>query len=81
MNQEEINIDFKNNPNPMWVYSTESLKILKVNKSALELYGYNSEEFLNLTIEDLRPAHEIARLKKELLKKKRFIQQCRNLAS
>ena len=57
---------FSNNPQPMWAYDIDRLKILMVNDSALSLYGYTREEFLNLNLYDLRPETEHARLRREL---------------
>jgi PAS domain S-box-containing protein len=49
---------FANNPSPMWVYDTATLHFLQVNDAALSLYGYSREEFMQLTLEDLRPESE-----------------------
>jgi PAS domain S-box-containing protein len=49
---------FAHNPSPMWIYDTDTLHFLQVNDAALHLYGYSREEFLQLTLEDLRPAIE-----------------------
>lgn len=58
-NQEEAmagyGILFDNNPNPMLIYELATLRILKVNASAIETYGYPREEFLTMTMRDLRP--------------------------
>lgn len=53
---------FEENPNPMWVYDVETLKILAVNQAALQTYGYSKEEFLNLTLLNLRPGSEHLKL-------------------
>jgi two-component system cell cycle sensor histidine kinase/response regulator CckA len=45
---------FEGNPQPMWVYDLESLSFLKVNRAAMDLYGYSLEEFLAMTIKDIR---------------------------
>jgi PAS domain S-box-containing protein len=50
------------NPEPMWVYDVETLKILDVNEAALQRYGYSKDEFLTLTIKELRPAEDVAKL-------------------
>jgi two-component system, cell cycle sensor histidine kinase and response regulator CckA len=50
-------------PLPMWVYDVESLAILEVNDAAVAAYGYSRDEFLGLTIADIRPAEDIPRLK------------------
>jgi PAS domain S-box-containing protein len=50
---------FEYNPQPMWVYDLESYRILDVNEAAIRHYGYSKEEFLNLTIKELRPEQDI----------------------
>jgi len=49
---------FDDNPNPMWIYELSSLRILKVNKAAINHYGYSEQEFLSKTIRDLRASTE-----------------------
>ncbi|MES2176575.1 MAG: cache domain-containing protein [Gemmatimonadota bacterium] len=49
-------------PLPMWVYDVRSFRILAVNESAVERYGYSREEFLALTMLDIHPADEAERL-------------------
>jgi PAS domain S-box-containing protein len=53
---------FDNNPRPMWVYDTETLAFLAVNEAAVEKYGYAQEEFLSMTIKDIRPQQDIEAL-------------------
>ncbi|MFZ5946764.1 MAG: PAS domain S-box protein [Stygiobacter sp.] len=50
---------FENNPHPMWVYDVETLKFLAVNNTAINKYGYTREEFLELTLKDIRPSEDI----------------------
>ncbi|SRR5258708_678467 len=50
---------FALNPEPMWVYDIESLQILDVNEAAMQQYGYSRDEFLSLTIKDLRPLEDV----------------------
>src|SRR5436309_12072112 len=57
---------FETNPEPMWVYDFETLRILAVNEAAIARYGYSESEFLALTIRDIRPAEEQGRLEQEL---------------
>lgn len=52
---------FENNPQPMWVYNTDTLEFLSVNDAAVQVYGYSREEFLNMTVLDIRPENEHAR--------------------
>lgn len=53
---------FDGNPLPMMVFDRENLKILAVNESAIRHYGYSREEFLTMTIKDIRPPEETSRL-------------------
>ena len=46
---------FSTNPHPMWIYDCETLRFLKVNDAAVKAYGYSREEFLNMTVLDIRP--------------------------
>src|SRR6266849_9053114 len=47
------------NPEPMWVYDVRTLQILDVNEAAMQRYGYSRDEFLALTIRDLRPEEDV----------------------
>ncbi len=53
---------FDANPHPMWVYDPETLRFLAVNEAAIRHYGYSREEFLRMTIKDLRSAEEVPHL-------------------
>jgi len=46
---------FESSPLPMWVFDAGTLRYLAVNDAAVRLYGYSREEFLGMTVEDLRP--------------------------
>ena len=59
---------FINNPNPLWIYDVNTLKFLAVNDAAVESYGYSREEFLSMTIADIRPEEDVTRLKEEIKK-------------
>lgn len=47
---------FELHPQPMWVFDLSSHAILAVNQAAQREYGYSRDEFLELTLPDLRPA-------------------------
>lgn len=53
---------FMNHPLPMWVFDVETLRFLEVNEAAIFHYGYSREEFLQMTIKDIRPPEEVGRL-------------------
>ena len=50
---------FHLSPQPMWVYDPESLQFLDVNNAAVEQYGYSREQFLSMTISDIRTDGEL----------------------
>jgi PAS domain S-box-containing protein len=50
------------NPQPMWVFDEETLRFLSVNDAAVAHYGWSQEEFLAMTIADVRPAGDEQRL-------------------
>jgi two-component system cell cycle sensor histidine kinase/response regulator CckA len=53
---------FEVNPHPMWVYDLETLRFLAVNEAAVRRYGYSRDEFLALTIRDIRPPEDVPAL-------------------
>ncbi|MBP3956743.1 PAS domain S-box protein [Gemmata sp. G18] len=53
---------FEANPHPMWVFDRETLRFLAVNDAAVAKYGYDRDEFLGLTIKDIRPREDVPAL-------------------
>ncbi len=53
---------FESNPNPMWIYNNESLRFVMVNDAAIEKYAYSRNEFLKMTIKNIRPDGEYEKL-------------------
>ncbi|MDB5857268.1 MAG: hypothetical protein JWQ76_957 [Ramlibacter sp.] len=45
-------------PVPMWIFDSDTMGFLDVNQAALDQYGYLREEFLKLTLFDLRVESE-----------------------
>ncbi len=60
--EERYRILFDSNPHPMWAYDLETLAFLAGNDAAIRHYGYSREEFLSMTIADLRPAEDVPEL-------------------
>jgi len=59
-NEEKFRYLFANNPQPMWIYDLDTLVILEVNNAALACYGYERDEFLALSMNDLHPLGEMS---------------------
>jgi PAS domain S-box-containing protein len=53
---------FARNPNPMWFYDVDTLAFVAVNDAAVRKYGWTHEEFLRLSIKDIRPPEDLDRL-------------------
>ena len=53
---------FECTPQPIWVYDEETLYFLAVNEAAIRVYGYSREEFLSMTIKDVRPSEDVPAL-------------------
>ncbi|HEX3867023.1 MAG TPA: PAS domain S-box protein, partial [Gemmatimonadaceae bacterium] len=53
---------FDLSPQPMWVYDVKTRRFLAVNAAAVQRYGYSREEFLAMTILDIRPLEEVPAL-------------------
>lgn len=66
---------FEHNPLPMWVYDLNTLKFLSVNNAAIDKYGYSKDEFLSMTIQDIRPEEEIPALMKNIAESKDDLQK------
>ena len=46
----------------MWVYDLITLDFLAVNDAAIACYGYSREDFLKMTIKDIRPREDVPKL-------------------
>jgi len=46
-------------PFPMWVYDRKTLQFLEVNEAAVNAYGYSREEFLAMTLTEIRPPEDV----------------------
>src|SRR5947209_13003433 len=57
--EESYQLFFEHSPQPMWVFDLETLSFLAVNNAAVEAYGYSKDEFLSMTIKDIRLSKEI----------------------
>jgi hypothetical protein len=53
---------FESNPQPMWIYDSETLRFLAVNDTAVQQYGWSVEQFFAMTITDIRPPEDVSSL-------------------
>ena len=66
--EQRYHLLFDSNPHPVWVYDLQTLAIVDVNQSAVQNYGYSREEFLSLTIKDIRPTEDVPALLESAVK-------------
>src|ERR1700704_6929333 len=52
---------FEGHPQPMWLYDVDTLAFLNVNDAAVAEYGYSRDEFLAMTIKDIRPPEDVSK--------------------
>ena len=57
--EQRYRLIFDGNPTPMLVFDHETLAFLEVNEAAVQHYGYSREEFLGMTLADIRPPEEV----------------------
>jgi diguanylate cyclase (GGDEF)-like protein/PAS domain S-box-containing protein len=66
---EQYRMLFEGNPHPMWVYDLETFEFIAVNNAAIRTYGFSREEFLAMTIQEIRPYEDIPALLKVVSQK------------
>jgi PAS domain S-box-containing protein len=64
--EEKYRTLFYKSPLPAWLYDFETLQFIDVNEAAILHYGYTRDEFLAMTIKDIRPEEDITSLLKEI---------------
>ena len=47
---------------PAWIFDQRTLAFLAVNDVAVERYGYSREQFLRMTILDIRPPEDVPKM-------------------
>lgn len=60
--EERYRLLFESTPQPIAVYNEETLGFLAVNEAATRTYGYSRDEFLSMTIDDIRAPEDIPTL-------------------
>ncbi|HYM60668.1 MAG TPA: PAS domain S-box protein, partial [Thermoanaerobaculia bacterium] len=59
--EERYRLFFESNPLPSFVWDIATFSILGVNEAASAIYGYSREEFLKMTVLDIRPLEDVPR--------------------
>lgn len=49
---------FEHMPIPLWIYAIDSYRFLAVNDAAIDHYGWSREEFMAMSVLDVRPEEE-----------------------
>ncbi len=65
--EERYQLLFRKNPLPMLVVEMPTLKYLAVNETAVRKYGYSVEEFLSMSVRDLRAPEGLSSLSQHLV--------------
>jgi two-component system, cell cycle sensor histidine kinase and response regulator CckA len=69
--EQRYRLLFEVMPLPTWVYDVETFRFLAVNPAAVAHYGYTMEQFLGMTILDIRPKEDIERARLQVLARRR----------
>ncbi len=68
--EEKYRYLFENNPQPMWIYDPNTLEFVEVNQASVNHYGYSEEEFMDMTLLDIRPKEDAEALKENVKQNK-----------
>jgi len=68
--EERYRFMYVNSPQPMYIFDIETLAFIEVNQAMVNHYGYSREEFLHMTIKDIRPPEDVEALIADIEKAK-----------
>jgi diguanylate cyclase (GGDEF)-like protein/PAS domain S-box-containing protein len=63
---EEYRLLYESNPHPMWIFEPVTGRFLTINDAAVGAYGHTRDEFLKMTLFEIHPEEDHARLASEL---------------
>ena len=72
--ENKYRLMFNNNPLPSWIYNVDTMRFIEVNDAAVSHYGYSREEFLSMTIKDIRPERDRQKLM-EIIEKRGYLEK------
>ncbi len=64
--EKKYRLLFESNPVPMFLFDLETLTYVEVNDAAVAKYGYSRDEFLRMSVMDIRPREDEPRLREAL---------------
>jgi PAS domain S-box-containing protein len=64
---------FYKNANPVWIADMETLRFVKVNHTAIKNYGYTEQEFLQMTVNQIRLPQEAEKVNEFLRERDQFL--------
>jgi two-component system cell cycle sensor histidine kinase/response regulator CckA len=62
MSNERHQLLFEENPLPIWVLDAQTLRYLAINDAMIRTYGYSRDEFLGMSVIELKPPDEVSEL-------------------
>lgn len=55
ISEQKYKLLFESNPLPLWIVAKNDMTVISANAAAAKLYGYTTEELLNMDVKKLRP--------------------------
>ncbi|MBL7744911.1 MAG: PAS domain S-box protein [Chitinophagaceae bacterium] len=59
LSEQKYRVMFDNSPMPMFMFRLPDFLIIDANEAAVRQYGYSHEEFLHMTVKDIRPEEDV----------------------
>jgi PAS domain S-box-containing protein len=56
---------FQRHPSPMWVTDPDTMRFVAVNDALVRTYGFSEDEFLGMTVDEIRPSENREELRKQ----------------
>ncbi|PQJ10736.1 hypothetical protein CJD36_012255 [Flavipsychrobacter stenotrophus] len=66
LSEKRYNDLFDLSPLPMWVVDLKTLEFLDINAATVKNYGYSREEFLSMSLRDIREPGDIPQLEADI---------------
>lgn len=78
ISEDKYKTIFYKSPLPKWIYDERTLRFLEVNDAAVRMYGYSQQEFLSMTIADIRPPEDVDSLMEDITESRKEPESVRN---